>query len=158
MPQRSISTTSVCPPTNSRSAVSLDRDTLPLERDVRQSSAEKPDHRHRRLLRARRERPSCGRAAEQREERAALHLHSITLSARARNAGGTVKPSALAVLRLMTNSNMVGCSTGRSAGSAPFRILSTYTAALRYRSANLAEYDISPPSSANHRGTETAGT
>jgi len=25
----------------------------------------------------------------------------------------------------MTNSNMVGCSTGRSAGWAPFRILST---------------------------------
>src|SRR5215831_13476724 len=64
------------------------------------------------------------RAAEQRDELAPFH-HSITLSARARNAGGTVKPSALAVLRLMTNSNMVGCSTGRSAGWAPFRILST---------------------------------
>src|SRR6516164_6385774 len=61
MPQRSISTTSVCPPINSRSAVSLDRDTLPLERDVRQSSAEEPDHRLRPLLRARRERPR-GRA------------------------------------------------------------------------------------------------
>src|SRR5262249_38151823 len=103
-----------------------------------------------------RERPRGRRAAEQRDEVASLH--SITLSARAMNAGGTVKPSAFAVLRLMTSSNMVGCSTGRSAGWAPFRILSTYTAALRYRSANLAEYDIRPPSSANHRGTETAGT
>jgi hypothetical protein len=28
-------------------------------------------------------------------------------------------------LRLMTSSNLVGCSTGRSAGLAPLRILST---------------------------------
>src|SRR6516162_3640990 len=63
MPQRSISATSVCPPINSRLAVSLDRDTLPLERDVRQSSAEKPDYRHRRLLRACCERPRGRRAA-----------------------------------------------------------------------------------------------
>src|SRR5262245_3520057 len=63
------------------SAVSLDRDTLPLERDVRQSSAEEPDHRHPRLLRAHRERPR-NRAAEQRDELAPLHLpaHSITSS------------------------------------------------------------------------------
>src|SRR5262249_11094001 len=68
-----------------------------------------------------------GRSPERRPIRNQLApaAHSITLSARARNAGGTVKPSALAVLRLMTNSNMVGCSTGRSAGWAPFRILST---------------------------------
>ena len=32
-----------------------------------------------------------------------------------------VRPSALAVLRLMTNSNVVGCKTGRSAGLAPLR-------------------------------------
>ena len=37
-----------------------------------------------------------------------------------------VRPSALAVLRLMINSNFVGCSTGRSLGFAPLRILSTY--------------------------------
>ena len=36
-----------------------------------------------------------------------------------------VRPSAWAVLRLMTSSNVVGCSTGRSAGLVPFRILST---------------------------------
>ena len=30
-----------------------------------------------------------------------------------------VRPSALAVLRLMTSSNFVGCSTGRSPGLAP---------------------------------------
>jgi hypothetical protein len=32
-------------------------------------------------------------------------------------------------LRLNTSSNFVGCSTGRSAGFLPFRILSTYVAA-----------------------------
>ena len=37
-------------------------------------------------------------------------------SARASTDGGIVRPSALAVLRLMTSSNLVGCSTGRSAG------------------------------------------
>ena len=39
-----------------------------------------------------------------------------------------VIPSALAVLRLTTSSNLVGCSIGRSPGLAPFRILSTYPA------------------------------
>jgi hypothetical protein len=32
-----------------------------------------------------------------------------------------LRPSALAVCRLMTNSNLVDCSTGRSAALAPFR-------------------------------------
>src|SRR5262245_11337671 len=49
----------------------------------------------------------------------------ITLSARKRTDCGIVTPICLAVLRLMMNSNFVGCSTGRSAGFAPFRILST---------------------------------
>jgi hypothetical protein len=34
--------------------------------------------------------------------------HSITSSARASSVGGTSRPSAFAVLRLMTNSNFVG--------------------------------------------------
>jgi hypothetical protein len=51
--------------------------------------------------------------------------HRITLSALAKTLGGIVNPICLAVLRLMTSSNFVGCSTGRSAGFAPFRILST---------------------------------
>ena len=42
------------------------------------------------------------------------------------------RPSAFAVLRLVTNSNVVGCSTGRSSGSAPLRISSTYVAARRH--------------------------
>jgi len=39
--------------------------------------------------------------------------------------GGIVSPRAFAVLRLITSSNLVGCSTGSSAGLAPLRILST---------------------------------
>ena len=46
------------------------------------------------------------RAAEQRDELAPSH--SITSSARASSVGGTSRPSALAVLRLMTSSNLVG--------------------------------------------------
>ena len=51
--------------------------------------------------------------------------HSITSSARESSAGEMFRLSALAVLRLMTSSNFVGCSIGRSAGFAPLRILST---------------------------------
>src|SRR5258708_6563110 len=35
---------------------------------------------------------------------------------------GTSRPSARAVCRLMTNSSLVGCKTGKSAGFAPLRI------------------------------------
>jgi hypothetical protein len=57
------------------------------------------DDGHRWVLRARRQRPRCRRAAEHRDEVAALHLrsHSITSSARASKVGGTSMPSALAV-------------------------------------------------------------
>ena len=48
--------------------------------------------------------------------------HSITSSAATSNLSGTVRPSALAVLRLMTNSNLVGLITGRSAGFSPLRM------------------------------------
>src|SRR5216684_585148 len=51
--------------------------------------------------------------------------YSMTSSARAKMDWGIVKPSALAVFRLMTNSNVVGCWTGKSAGLAPFRISPT---------------------------------
>ena len=49
------------------------------------------------------------------------HVHSITSSARTRNDSAIVSPRAFAVLRLITNSNSVGCSMGRSAGLAPFK-------------------------------------
>lgn len=57
--------------------------------------------------------------------------HSITRSARSMTDRATVSPSTLAVLRFTTSSNLVGCSTGRSPGLAPFSILSTKIAALR---------------------------
>src|SRR5262249_34359538 len=58
------------------------------------------------LLRARRERPRGRRAAEQRDELATLH--SITSSARASSVGGSWRPSAFAVVRLITSSYFVG--------------------------------------------------
>jgi hypothetical protein len=48
--------------------------------------------------------------------------YSITSSAVICMICGTVRFSALAVLRLITNSNLVDCITGRSAGFSPFRI------------------------------------
>jgi hypothetical protein len=84
------------------------------------------------LLRARCQRPCSRRAADEREE--VGPFHSITPSARASSVGGSSRPSALAVFRLMTRSNLVGCSTGMSPGFAPRKILSTKTAARRYRS------------------------
>src|SRR5262249_44816497 len=51
--------------------------------------------------------------------------HRMMSSARARSDGGRISPRALAVLRLMTSSYFVGCSTGRSADFTLLRILST---------------------------------
>src|SRR5262249_1704350 len=45
--------------------------------------------------------------------------YSITSSAVASSDGGTVRPSILAVEALMTSSNLLDCTTGRSAGLAP---------------------------------------
>ncbi len=53
------------------------------------------------------------------------HFYSITSSAVASSDCGMVRPSAVAVLRLMTSSNLVGNCTGRSAGLAPFKMAST---------------------------------
>src|SRR5262249_56777203 len=55
--------------------------------------------------------------------------YSITSSAVASRAEGIVTPSAFAVLRLMTSSNLVGCCTGSSPGFAPLSTRSTYVAA-----------------------------
>ena len=54
--------------------------------------------------------------------------HSITSSARASSVGGMMTPSAFAVFKLITSSNLVGRSTGRSPGFAPLKILSTKAA------------------------------
>jgi hypothetical protein len=47
--------------------------------------------------------------------------YSITSSARNRIEVETSRPSALAVLRFNTTSNLVGSMTGKSAGFSPFR-------------------------------------
>src|SRR5215469_16547349 len=100
------------------------------------------DHRHRRLLRPRRERPRRRHAAEQCDELATFH--SITSSTMARSLSGIVRPSALAVLRLMASSDAIGCWTGRLAGFSPLRMRSTYSAARRNISALLNPYEIRP--------------
>src|SRR6266852_8509941 len=71
--------------------------------------------------------------------------HSITSSARRRIDGGKVRPSDFAVLALTTSSNLVGCSTGTSAGLAPLRTLATIIAVCRHISARLGPYDMRPP-------------
>ena len=57
--------------------------------------------------------------------------YSITSSARSRMDVGTVRPSAIAVLRLTTSANLVGACTGRLAAFSPLRMRSTYDAAAR---------------------------
>ena len=53
------------------------------------------------------------------------HHPSTNSSVRTSRDCGIVMPNALVVLRLMTSSNRVGCSTGMLAGLAPFRMRST---------------------------------
>jgi hypothetical protein len=104
----------------------------------RRAYAQVPDRRQpARLLRACRERPGdC--AAEQRDEVApvpdfhrldrtsfAWRTHSITSSASASSVGGISTSNAFAVARLMTRSNLVPRSTGRSPGFSPLRIRPT---------------------------------
>src|ERR1700756_865523 len=52
----------------------------------------------------------------------AWRTHSITSSASASNLSGISRPSALAVLTLITSSNFVGNTTGRSPGFSPLRM------------------------------------
>src|SRR5262249_46314537 len=85
--------------------------------DIGRPDVDEPDHW---LPSARRERPRRRRAAEQREELAALH--SITSSASASNLSGISRPRALAVFRLTPSSNLVGCRAGKSGAFAPLRI------------------------------------
>src|SRR5262249_55895237 len=95
------------------------------------------------LLRARRERPCGCRAADERDELAALH--SITSSASARSAGGIVNPSALAALRFTTSSKVTGCCIGRGPGFSPRRILSMLPGAPRCHLRGLAPLVQNPP-------------
>ena len=56
------------------------------------------------------------------DRRLYLHRYSITSSARASSVGGTSRPSVRAVSALITSSNLLDCTTGRSAAFAPLRI------------------------------------
>src|SRR5262249_26343177 len=76
---------------------------------------------HPRLLRMRCKRPCRSHDSKQADELASPH--SITSSARASSVGGTSRPSARAVIRLITKSNLLACSTGGS--FSPFRIRPT---------------------------------
>ena len=49
-------------------------------------------------------------------------VYSTTSSARNMIDSGIVRPSVFAVVRLITNSNLVGCMTGKSVGCAPLRM------------------------------------
>ena len=55
----------------------------------------------------------------------ATTIYSITSSAMAMSEGGTVRPSMRAVEALMTSSNLLDCTTGKSAGLAPLRMRPT---------------------------------
>src|ERR1700730_2532867 len=85
------------------------------------------------LLYAGSERQHRCHPAEQCDEFASSYCcaHSITSSASCWRRKGTSRPIALAVLRLMTSSNLVGACTGSSAGLSPLRMRSTYAAARR---------------------------
>ena len=75
------------------------------------------------LLGARRQRLHADAPAEQLIFECATP-HSMTSSAATRRPGGTVSPSALAVLRLIASWNLAGACTGRSRGLAPLRMRS----------------------------------
>src|SRR5262249_23013912 len=51
--------------------------------------------------------------------------HSMISVAKTSRCSGILSPSASAVFLLMTRSKTIGCSTGRSAGLAPFKMRST---------------------------------
>ncbi len=55
---------------------------------------------------------------------------------------GKTIPRLSAAASLITSSKVLGCSTGISAGLAPFRILSTYTAERRYKSSKLGWVEV----------------
>src|SRR5262249_11560992 len=67
----------------------------------------------------------CDRCEHDRYGVGRIPAHSVPSSAVESRVAGTVRPSALAVLRLITNSNLVGCTTGKSPGLALLRIRPT---------------------------------
>jgi hypothetical protein len=70
----------------------------------------------------------------QRRSKGGCVTHSITSSALTNSDGGMSRPSAFAVVKLITSSNLLGCCTGRLEGWAPLRMRSTYEAPRRNKS------------------------
>src|SRR5262249_36303917 len=54
-----------------------------------------------------------------------MPCHLMTWFALAKSSGESASPICFAAFKLITNSNFVACCTGKSAGLAPFKILST---------------------------------
>jgi hypothetical protein len=67
-----------------------------------------------------------------------LAAHSMTSSASAISVGAMLMPSAFAVLRLMTSSNLLGCRIGKLFGFSPARIRPAYRPTVRYSSVKVA--------------------
>lgn len=67
-----------------------------------------------------------------RKENPSAPSHSITLSVRSRRRCGIATPSAAAVRMFNSNSNLSGCSTGKSLGRAPFRMRAARRPSWRY--------------------------
>src|SRR4029453_10972774 len=84
--------------------------------------------------------------------------HSITSSARGGRMGGRSRPRALAVLRVVTSSNLVGVSIGRSSGFSPAIIFSTYPAIRLASNFRLGPYEKRHPASTNSRHAAITGS
>jgi hypothetical protein len=90
------------------------------------------------------ETPLCANTGcEQSQQRS---LYSITSSASSCIELGTARPKAFAVLKLMTNSNLVDRCTGTSAGFSPLTIRPVYTPAWRYEIRKVASITHKPTS------------
>jgi hypothetical protein len=109
-----------CPPSGIANILVKAWETGLVENLARPGGKHQPDLHRRRVLRMCCKRTCRSYASKQAGELAALH--SITSSARTRRAVGIVRPSALAVLRLMISSTLVACWTGKSKGFSPLRM------------------------------------
>src|SRR5262249_42204215 len=125
----------------------------PLLRIRRRVQADTPDSLRLLCLGGERRGEDCSQPSDE-----GAAVHSISWSARSSSDSGMVIPNALAVLRLTTRSNFVGCSIGRSEGLAPLRILSTKVAARRNMSGRLTPYDNRPPASVTSRNVDTVAS
>src|SRR5262249_7765101 len=102
--------------------------------------------------------PAKPRVASRSWPRWSSTSYSITWSARTSTDCGIVRPSALAVLRLMTSSNRVGRSIGISAGLDPFRTRPTRWPAVRNASTIAGPYAIRQPSIAFSLNKDIVGS